>query len=98
MDCHYYIFYLGFFFVAFTGAHSKAAYNGLMAKIELFNELLCFGFSLSMAIILLGVIPYTFVRYFIYDMGENSFYLFAPTWFVFVSKIGICVTESINYS
>lgn len=67
----------------FTGIHSTAEYNELNEKIELFNKLLYFLFASSLLIVLLTAVSYTIVQYFIFDMGEDSFYLFIPAWFVF---------------
>lgn len=74
-----------FSFGDFTGAQSKAAYNGLMAKMELFNKLLCFLMCFGATNSFLTIASYSFVRYFIFDMGADSFYLFAPSWFVLIS-------------
>lgn len=68
----------------FTGAHSTAAYNEIIEKIELINKILSIGLWISGAIILSTAVPYSFVRYYIFDMGEDSFYLFLPAWFVFL--------------
>lgn len=72
------------FFVHLAGAHSTAAYSELISKIELFNKLLSFGMCFTVASLLVAVIPYSVVRYYIFDMGEDSFYLFFRPWFVFI--------------
>lgn len=71
------------FCVAFAGVHSAVAYQELTGKIELFNKFLCFAITLTLAILYMSVLPYTFFRYYILNMGEDSFELFYPPWFVF---------------
>lgn len=75
--------YICVFSILFTGAHSTAAYIELIGKIELINKLICFGIFSSAGLFLLTVVPYTYARYYIFHMEEDSFYLFVPAWFVF---------------
>lgn len=52
--------------------------------MELFNKIYCFALNFSVALCgMIYPLAYSFVRYFIYDMGVESFYFFFPTWFVF---------------
>lgn len=80
-----YQFVLYFSLFVHQGAHSTAAYAELIGKIELFNKVLGFGLFITIALLLLTVAPYTLVRYRMLNMGEESFYLFLPVWFVFRS-------------
>lgn len=58
-----------------TGTHLAAAYVDLISKIELFNKCLSSKMCMTTTLLLLTVVP-TVVRYYIFDMGEDSFYLF----------------------
>lgn len=66
------------------GVDSIATYKKTIERIELFNKyfLVIMGFSGS--ICLFTPLPYSYARYYIYNMGERSFYLFAPAWFVII--------------
>lgn len=70
-------------FSRLTGTQSAADYKELCGKMELFNKVLCVVISSSIVFCMVTPLPYSFVRYYMYDMGEKSFYLFAPAWFVF---------------
>lgn len=70
-------------FVFSTGLHSgDATYNERIGKIELFSKCLNVALGVSVIIAYYMTGPYSFVRYYIFEYGEDSFYLFAPTWFV----------------
>lgn len=73
--------------VLFVGVHSRIAYEKLIAKIELFNNFLFFAFVSTDTILFFTVLPYTCVRYYIFNMAEDSYFLFCPSWFVFFRKI-----------
>lgn len=77
---------INIFCVIFAGVNSTNAYEQSIGKIEFFNKFLCFTISFSLVIFFVAVLPYTFARYYIFNMGENSFFLFAPPWFVFTPK------------
>lgn len=81
--------FLWFSLFVYLGAHSTVAYDELIGKIELFNKVLCFGLFVTIALLLLTVVPYTLVRYHMFNMGEESFYLFLPVWFVFYQRLKI---------
>lgn len=66
-----------------TGVHSTIAYSEFIGKFERFNEYFCVSLFVSIAFCVISALPYTLVRYLLYDMGEDSFYLFVPAWFVF---------------
>lgn len=72
------------FNIHFAGAHSATAYRKLMGKIELFNKLCYFSLLAIWAILFSSNLPYTYVRYYVLDVGKESFFLFYPTWFVLV--------------
>lgn len=78
--------YILLFCIRLAGVHSAAAYQELTAKIEFFNKCICLAITLTLAILYISVLPFTFVRYYIFNMGEDSFELFYPPWFVFCSK------------
>lgn len=71
--------------VHFTGPHSTDAYKKFIAKIEKFTRFFCIFLSISIGFLFFSVLPYSLVRYYIFDMGEDSFYLYCPSWFVFHS-------------
>lgn len=73
-----------YFCILMAGVHSLVAYKTLIGKIELFNKFFCFTLNVSYALLLLTVAPYTYVRYYIFNMGTESFQLFCPAWFVFI--------------
>lgn len=80
-------FWLLLFF--FKGVHSTVAYRELIGKIELFNQYFWYAMCITFAIVALAPLPYTLARFFIYDMEEDSFYLFAPSWFVLTFSYSI---------
>lgn len=66
--------------------NSTNAYIEVIGKIELFNK---FVFCVTWGIVgfcVTAPVPYSYARYYIYDAGERSFYLFYPTWFVINKK------------
>lgn len=65
-----------------TGEDSTVAYRELIEKIELFNKVLCLILCSGGAFCTVTPLPYSFVRYYIFDKGEESFFLFYPSWFV----------------
>lgn len=65
-----------------TGPHSAIAYKRTVEQIELFTKYFHLLVSVSGALCVCSFVPYTYVRYFIYDMGAESFYLFYLAWFV----------------
>lgn len=67
-----------------TGVHSSAAYKELIENLELFNKICCFLIIGSLTVIFLADLPFSYVLYYIFDLGEDSFYLFLPAWFVFI--------------
>lgn len=69
-----------------TGVQSSLAYKELIRKIELFTTVLFSVLSVSIVIVFFTAAPYTFVRYYILNAGEDSFYLFCPSWFVFITN------------
>lgn len=68
------------------GMDSLAEYSELMGNIELFNKLWYFALNATCTFCFYSALPYTCIRYFIFDMGKESYYLFYPTWFVFTSS------------
>lgn len=69
------------------GVNSTAAYRKLIGKIELFNEYFWYIMCITLVICTVSSLPYTLVRFFIYDMEEKSFYLSFPCWFVLTIKL-----------
>lgn len=70
--------------ILFKGLHLETEYRQLIAKIELFNKYLVI---ISIGVVLFNVIsplPVSFSRYLSSDKGEDSFYLYCPSWFVFL--------------
>lgn len=70
-----------------TGLPAEVVYRDLIEKIDYFQKM----FTLAICITIVGCafsapLPYTIFRYFILDMGENSFQLFARAWFVPIRK------------
>lgn len=63
--------------------HSTGAFERIIGRIELLNKCLCSALRISMILLFFTTLPYSLVRYYIFDMGENSFYLFFPSWWVF---------------
>lgn len=64
--------------------YSQKTYKELIAKIELYNKGFCFVMCISGSLVILTAIPYTIVRYYILNMGEESFYLFLPAWSILI--------------
>lgn len=74
------------FCVHFVGVHSADAYKDLIGNIELFNKLFCYSLNITYALLLITAAPYTYIRYYILDMGTEAFQLFCPSWFVLCIK------------
>lgn len=68
------------------GAHSATAHQELTEKIELFPKCFCLTLLLIIGFCVSSALPYSFIRYYRFDMGEKSFYLFIPSWCVFSVK------------
>lgn len=84
--------------ILFTGTHSVAIYRQIAGKIERFTK----GFSgficAELIFCIFAPMPYSIVRYYIYDMGAKSFYLFFPTWFViFTIKLVVLIHHRIRW-
>lgn len=77
-DPNRFVFFAVFSFLG----DSTIAYRELIEKIERLNRLLCFAVSTSYALFFSLPLFYTIVRYYIFSMGEDSFYLLLPFWFV----------------
>lgn len=73
-------------FVLFAGVQLKPTYKELIRKIELFSQVLYFVMCITLAILFISVAPYSYVRYYIFNMEADSFLLFGPAWFVFTTK------------
>lgn len=65
-----------------TGAQSTAAYKEFIDKMEFFNKIFFIFSSVSVVFLFFSAAPYTFVQYYMYDKGEDSFYLFLRAWSV----------------
>lgn len=65
-----------------AGVRSKGAYKVLIGKIDLFNKIYCIGMHIASAFLYLAVLPYSLLRYYVFNLGADSFYLFVPSWFV----------------
>lgn len=63
--------------------NSMAVYKESLEKIELFSKYFYIADFVSLAFMVFTPLPYTAVRYYIFDMDEESYYLFTPAWFVF---------------
>lgn len=66
-----------------TGEQSHAEYKEAIEKVEFFNKLIYGAMYISAAFCVFFPLPFIFIRYFVYDMGKNSFVLFVPAWFVY---------------
>lgn len=69
--------------IFFAGLYSTDAYKQLTEKIELCNKLFSVAIFTSITILYFMPLPYSIVRYHIFDLGTDSFYLFSMCWFVF---------------
>lgn len=65
-----------------SGVQSTAAYRELIEKMEVINKIFFVTVYVWLKFVILSAVPYTAVRFFIYDMGEEQFNFFLPTWFV----------------
>lgn len=59
------------------------AYTQLNEKIERFNKYLCDLMWASCVFCVLVPLPLSAIRYYVYRMEEESFFLYSPAWFVF---------------
>lgn len=69
-----------------TGRGSKTAYTEAIEKIELFNKYFYGVMIVSVESCIFVAVPVSFFQYFVNDMGEKSFYLFGPAWFVSIAN------------
>lgn len=58
-------------------------YKKSVDQIEVFTEYFYVVLYISLATCLGAPLPYSFVRYFIFGLGEKSFFLAWPSWLVF---------------
>lgn len=72
------------FFVFLIGPHAIAEYDETSGNIERLHKFLFFALSMTVLLVFFTAAPYSFVRYYIFDMGPDSFYLFAPSWSVLI--------------
>lgn len=70
------------FIIRPTGVHSQIEYGKLVEENESYIKFFCSVFCATGAFCLFTALPYTYVRYYVWDLGEKSFYLFYPAWFV----------------
>lgn len=63
-----------------AGIRSKGAYKVLIGKIDLFNKIYCIGMHIASAFLYLAVLPYSLLRYYVFNLGADSFYLFVPSY------------------
>lgn len=75
-----------YFCASLSGIDSAVAYKELIEKIEELNKFFCFVQCITIALLFFAVAPYSFVKYYVFNMGKNSFHLFCPSWFVFTIK------------
>lgn len=73
--------------VLLTGVHSTIAYRELVEKIEQCQKFLCINMCFSFITFHFSPLPYGYVRYYVFNMGEDSFFLFMPIWYVFICTI-----------
>lgn len=62
------------------------AYKELNDKIEFFNKFFYVAMITTLIVFFFAVLPLSLVRYYILDMGKDSFYFLARFWFVFLSQ------------
>lgn len=64
-----------------TGERSAIAYEELNGKIELLCKLFCFALFMTLHLMTISILLFTIVNYYIFDLGEESFYLvFSVVW------------------
>lgn len=68
-------------------------YKELIEKIERFNMVFCYAQCISAFFNFTIPLLHSYVRYYVYDMEEESFYLYLPAWFVF-SKLDVFFLHS----
>ena len=69
-----------------VGTYSKIFYMDANDTIEKYTKLFAQLMFVTTIIFMLLPLLYTIVSYFILDSGEESFFLFFPTWFVFLPE------------
>lgn len=73
--------------ILLPGVHATLAYRKLIEKIELFTKYFFIVMCVTFVSAVFSALPYTIVRYYVLNMGKNSFYLFAPAWSVFTNEL-----------
>lgn len=79
-----------------TGVHSTAAYKDLIKKIEQLNKFLFYALFSTIFLNFFLAGPFSFIRYYIFGMEENSFFTFIPSWFVFTVKRHVSMIKNQN--
>lgn len=69
------------------GLHSTVAYKTSIEKIELFHKYLYMFMVNTEVCCIFTPMLYSYIRYYHYNMGEESFLLFIPAWCVAFSWI-----------
>lgn len=67
-----------------------------LRKLNYGIKLLCLATCITNAVTSFIPLPYSFIRYSIYDMGEESFLLFFSAWFVFIQFVGVRLSNGID--
>lgn len=67
------------------GVHSRAAYKKFSERLELLTTVLTYANLCAVSSCMFPPLPYTLTRYYILDLGEKSYYLLYPSWFVSLS-------------
>lgn len=71
-----------FFYLGLSTTNARK----LNAQIELLNR--WFFIALAATLVSVTTLPliYTYIKYYVLNAGEASFYLYCPTWFVFIRE------------
>lgn len=77
---HYNILELLFFLI---GPKANIAYQESIEIFEKLSEWFCYALICTLVTICIPPMIYTYVNYFISDLGNESYFLFFPAWFVY---------------
>lgn len=70
-----------------AGKHSTNLYTDTNEKIERITKYCAYVIEVAAISLLILPLLYTIVNYYMLDLAKASFFLFFPTWFVFVRDL-----------
>lgn len=83
-------------FALSTGPHSAVSYIETIGKIEMLYKFFVFALVTTVIAIYFPAALYSFVHYYIFNKGQDSFFLLALAWFVLKIKRNVSIGNEQN--